>query len=192
MTDLNLTKEQQLILIGLIVSFFVGLGFLAWKHFSPSQNETISIGQPADSSFTEQSGVVIVHISGAVGREGVYQLKAGDRLLNALKLAGGATPLADLSNLNLAEVVKDGEKIIVPNKIRLIQQESSIKAGGITNLNSANEEQLDSLPGIGKSTAKQIIEYRQKIGGFVKVEQLLEIPRFGKGKLERLRDKVSL
>ncbi len=178
-------------MIGLIISFLIGLGYFARQRFSPGQNEVISISRPADSSFTEQAAVVIVHISGAVRREGVYRLKTGDRLLAVIELAGGATASADLANLNLAEVVKDGAKIIVPAKIN-INRQTDKKNDAVINLNAATEEQLDALPGIGKATAKQIVAYRQKHGAFIKLEQLLEIPRFGKAKLERLRDKVSL
>jgi competence protein ComEA len=134
--------------------------------------------------------MVVIHLTGAVNREGVFRLKAGDRLLDALILAGGARPTADLSSLNLAEPLKDGAKIVIPEKIYL--KITNNPATDVVSLNSANEEQLDALPGIGKSTAKQIIDYRQKHGPFAKIEQLLEIPRFGKAKLDRMKDKITL
>jgi len=198
--DLKLSKEQQLLLLGLILSIIVGLGIMAYRNLVPATvNENISIETPQE---TKPIGL-IVHISGAVRREGVYKLQAGDRLMDVLKLAGGALPSADLSALNLAEVVKDGEKIVVPAKVELRIEEGlgtvglgtkgvGVAGGGKVNLNAANMEQLDSLPGIGKSTAQKIIEYRQKIGSFQRIEQIMEIPRFGKAKFEKIKDRLTL
>lgn len=112
----SLTKEQQLILLGLVVSIVVGLGVMAYRHFSEKPTGEIVIKRPKGDEQVSQRIGVVVHISGAVRREGVYKLNPGDRLLDAIKIAGGAFPLADLSAINLAEPVKDGEKIVVPVK----------------------------------------------------------------------------
>lgn len=190
MSNLNLTKEQQLILLGLIISFLVGLGVLGWRHFVPSVEEGIVV-EAGETAISQGLGEVVVHVAGAVRREGVYKLKTGDRLLDALDLAGGPLPTADLSGLNLAENLKDGQKIIVPSKCPAVVGQAGA-AGEKINLNTATEEQLDSLPGVGKSTAQQIIAYRKNHGAFTKVEQLTDIPRFGKAKLERIKEKLSL
>ncbi|MDD4178834.1 MAG: ComEA family DNA-binding protein [Candidatus Margulisbacteria bacterium] len=206
--DLKLSKEQQLLLLGLILSIIVGLGVMAFRNLAPATvNEDISIETPQETKPIS----LIVHISGAIRREGVYKLQVGDRLMDALKLAGGALPNADLSALNLAEIVKDGEKIIVPAKVELMHEEglgtgglgtngtgdkgtkgTGVIGNGKVNLNTANVEQLDSLPGIGKSTAQKIIEYRRKIGSFQRIEQIMEIPRFGKAKFGKIKERLSL
>ncbi len=194
--DLNLSKEQQLLLLGLVASIIVGLGVTAYRHFFTGPSQGIAIEEP---KATAQSFTVMVHVCGAVRREGVYKLNPGDRLLDAIKAAGGTLPLADLSALNLAEVVKDGLKVIVPVKREVfdrISGDQDIRTSGTrsskVNLNTADEKALDSLPGIGPSTAKAIIEYRRNNGPFTRIEQIMEIPRFGKSKFEKIKDRLTL
>lgn len=206
--NLNLTKEQQLILLGLIASIVVGLGVTAYRRFLPSSPEGIAIEEPSDKSRLAPSSMIIVHLSGAVRREGVYRLKPGDRLLDAVGMAGGALPSADLSAINLAEVVKDGVKVIVPVKREVRERISGgpeispeplrfrVRVSGTSsrkvNLNTADEKTLDSLPGVGPATAKAIVEYRRMNGPFTRIEQIMEIPRFGKAKFERIKDKITI
>jgi len=193
---MNLTKEQQLILLGLIASIVVGLGVMAYRHFLGEPTSAIVIENP---KVVQPSVKILVHISGAVRREGVYKLKFGDRLLDAIKEAGGVLPNADLSALNLAELAKDGEKIIVPVKQEVLERISGnpdTRISGTSqrkvNLNIADEKVLDSLPGVGPSTAKAIIEYRRTNGPFARIEQIMEIPRFGKSKFERIKDRITI
>ncbi|MDD5593684.1 MAG: helix-hairpin-helix domain-containing protein [Candidatus Margulisbacteria bacterium] len=205
--ELNLSKEQQLIILGLIASIVIGLAVMAVRQFIPDPNEQKMIEQPKmDRQTTGLS--VTVHICGAVRREGVYKLKPGDRLMEVVALAGGAQPLADLSAVNLAEPVKDGAKIVIPAKQISVPSEtkpgsfdekrsrkSPTAAVGPTvkvNLNTADEKTLDSLPGVGPSTAKTIVEYRRTNGTFSKIEQIMEIPRFGKSKFERIKNMIVI
>ena len=197
--NLNLTKEQQLIIIGLIGSLLVGLGVMAFKQFYLKPDTEITIEEPKNIPCPAPSPEIIVHISGAVRREGVYRLKSDDRKLDALKMAGGALSSADLSAINLAEPVKDGEKIIVPVKPNVAERVSGDQGIGGTgttsrkvNINTADEKTLDSLPGIGPSTATAIVEYRRVNGLFIRPEQIMEIPRFGKSKFEKIKDKITV
>ncbi len=184
--DFRLTKEQQLLLLGLIASIVVGLAVMLVRPlFFDQQPQQMLIEQP------QAAPALLVHICGAVKREGVFKLKPGDRILDALTLAGGALPTADLSGLNLAEPVKDGQKIIVPAKLTVIVQ-SNTAVGARINLNTADEKALDSLPGIGATTAKQIVDYRRTNGPFIKPEQIMELPRFGKSKFERIKGMITI
>jgi competence protein ComEA len=144
-------------------------------------------------------GLILIHVSGAVRREGVYRLKVGDRKIEAIQLAGGALITADLANLNLAEPIKDGERVVVPTKRVEGEKGSGYQnislsgtAAGLVNINTAKAEELDKLQGIGLSTAKSIIEYRKKIGFFNRIEQLMELPRFGKAKFERIKNQITI
>ena len=125
-------------------------------------------------------------------------------MLEAVIFAGGSLQDADLSQINLAEKVKDGSKFYIPAIIKETNplpgnsplsndkrgdKNSSIKQ---ININTANEAEIDSLPGIGASFAKKIIEYRRTKGRITKIEQLLEIPRFGKSRLEKIKSRTSL
>ena len=189
--NLNLTKEQQLILLGLIATIVVGLAVMAYRNLGGIKSDTITIESPKESLQTNQMAKLLVHVSGAVGKEGVYKLKQGDRCIDVLELAGGAQPNADLSAINLAEPVKDGAKIIVPVK-RIVSERVSRAASQTVNLNTADEKALDSLPGVGPSTAKAIVEYRRINGPFARIEQIMEIPRFGKSKFERIKDRITI
>jgi competence protein ComEA len=185
--DLNLTKEQQLLLIGLVIAVVLGLGVMAFRQFLPGTAEGVSLEQAGPETVSQ----VMVHVCGAVGRQGVFRVAAGSRLLDVLETAGGALPAADLSALNLAEVVKDGQKIVVPSRLPV---SSAAQDGPLAkiNINSASADEFDALPGVGKATAEKIVELRQKNGPFVRLEQIMEVPRFGKAKFERIKERLTL
>jgi competence protein ComEA len=185
--ELNLTKEQQLLLIGLVISIVIGLGVMAFRQAVPAAEEGVTIEQadPQKRSF------LMVHVCGAVAKQGVFRVTSGSRLLDVLETAGGALPEADLSALNLAEAVKDGQKIVVPCRLPVSQAGPLDKTARI-NINTATADEFDALPGIGKATAEKIVELRQKNGPFVRQEQIMEVPRLGKAKFEKIKDRLAL
>ncbi len=185
--DFRLTKEQQLLLIGLIASIVIGLLVMLVRPLFLSDKPQQSIVEHRPVTLP----AVMVHLCGAVKREGVFKLKPGDRILDALTLAGGSLPTADLSGLNLAEPVKDGQKIVVPAKVT-VAVPANTTTGARININTADEKALDSLPGIGATTAKQIVDHRRTNGPFIKPEQIMEIPRFGKRKFERIKGLITI
>ncbi|MGB9613067.1 MAG: SLBB domain-containing protein, partial [Candidatus Margulisiibacteriota bacterium] len=105
--DFNLSKEQQMILLGLVVAMVVGLAVMFFRNYFSGSSDGMVIEEPKKLSNSCPTSVM-VHVTGAVRREGVYRLNFGDRVLEAVKLAGGPKPEADLSAINLAELVKDG------------------------------------------------------------------------------------
>ena len=162
---------------------------------------------------------VRIHVAGAVVRPGVYSVSSSARVVDAVTAAGGATSRADLERINLAQTIKDTEQVFVPfrssriTKVtvapRLRPSRSTVPAvvptvpGAIPsattsattpliNLNSATSAQLDTLPGVGPSTAKAIISYRNRKGPFGKVEDLLNVPGIGPAKVAALRDQVTV
>ena len=126
---------------------------------------------------------VVVHVVGAVREPGVVVLDAGDRTLDGVEAAGGATAEADLSSLNLARPVQDGEQVVV----RRVGEEPSTgvevgtgaAAGGVLDLNSADGPALEALPRIGPVLAGRILAWREEHGRFTSVEELTEIPGIG-------------
>jgi competence protein ComEA len=147
---------------------------------------------------TEAGGRVVVHVAGAVRQPGVYKLPANARVDDAVAEAGGPTRRADLGGLNLAATVEDGRQVLVPERARA---GATAPAGATTaapaegqplNLNTATLEQLDTLSGIGPTTAQKIIEFREERGGFGSVEELGEIPGIGDKRLATLREEVTL
>ncbi|HDY70025.1 MAG TPA: ComEA family DNA-binding protein [Actinobacteria bacterium] len=160
---------------------------------------TKTLDDPA--TVSGESGPVIVHVAGSVAMPGVYELVEGDRAADAIERAGGALPEADLDRVNLASVVSDGQQLFVPAQGEPIPAASGgtqgvgAAAGGpeqLININTAGAEQLQQLDGVGEKTAQKIIAYRQEVGGFSSVEELMEVPGIGPAKFEGMKDKVRV
>lgn len=139
----------------------------------------------ADSAAPENaSDEVVVHVAGAVSSPGVYTLPADSRVDDAVR-AAGATADADLSQLNLAQKLADGQKITVPVAGATPADGSSAATtadsdnGGLININTATQEELESLPSIGEVRAQAIITYREEHGGFRTTDELMEVSGIG-------------
>jgi competence protein ComEA len=136
---------------------------------------------------------LFVNVVGAVRRPGLYTLKDGSRVADAVIRAGGPTPKAQIELLNLAARIADGEQIIVPRR-GLDTPAGAASGGGAAgpvHLNSATLEQLDALPGVGPVTAQKILDYRQQHGAFGSVDELDAIAGIGPARLEQLRGLVA-
>ncbi len=149
---------------------------------------TVEVGAEAPA---EPRG--LVHVAGAVRRPGVYPVAPGDRVIGAIRRAGGPTRRADMSALNLAATLQDGQQVLVPSRPPAGTAGAAPAAsggGGPISLSSADETALDALDGIGPTLAARIIEWRTAHGGFASVDQLLEVPGIGPTRLESLRSQV--
>lgn len=164
---------------------------------------------------------VRVHVAGAVVRPGVYSVSSSARVIDAVRAAGGPTSRADLERINLAQTIIDTEQVFVPFRSsrtakvtvapRLRPSRTTIPVlvpaipgavpiigapittvSPLVNLNTATSDQLDMLPGVGPSTAKAIISYRNRKGPFSKVDDLLNVPGIGSAKVGALRDQVTV
>lgn len=149
---------------------------------------------------------IVVHITGEVKKEGVVYLEEGSRVVDAIKKAGGETKEADLSQVNLAYVLQDGQKIYIPNKNEKISAYTSEnmgenieqnntttkKEGAKVNINTAGVEELDQLPGIGPAIAQRIIDYRNEHGEFKKVEDVQEVKGIGDAKYSEIKDSITV
>jgi len=158
---------------------------------------------PSLSTTTTASQAVVVHVAGAVVAPGLHELSPGARVADAIGAAGGLLAEADEARINLAAPVADGERVYVPV---VGENTPSVVVGGTqppegagggppagpVNLNTADEAALDVLPGVGPATATAIITYREEIGGFTSVEELLDVPGIGEAKLEQLRPLVTV
>lgn len=161
------------------------------------------------NEIAEEKEKIAVHITGEVKKEGIIYLNQGARIVDAIKEAGGETKQADLSQVNLAYELQDGQKIYIPNKKEKISQyitensgtnviiedsnTSTQKGGsGKVNINTANQSELDRLPGIGPSLAERIIEYREENGNFKNIEDLQNVKGIGDAKFADIKDKVTV
>ncbi|MBS3909813.1 MAG: helix-hairpin-helix domain-containing protein [Actinobacteria bacterium] len=146
-----------------------------------------------------------IHVAGAVAKPGVYVLKDGSRIVDAIGVAGGGAPDADEDALNLAAELIDGQRVYVPKKGEVPRPVAGVSAGsdsgvigdptsagGKVNINLATAEQLDSLPGVGEVTAKKIIDHRTKNGPFRRVEDIMQIDGIGQKKFDALKDEISV
>lgn len=157
---------------------------------------------PGSGSSSGAGGAeeVVVDAAGAVVRPGLYRLGPGVRVADVLAAAGGPAPDADLDQVNLAAPVADGDRVYVPRKGEFLPGAGLGGAGPgplgapaqPVNLNSATAEQLDALPGIGPSTARAIVAWRQQHGRFTKVDDLLKVRGIGPAKLDALRSEVRV
>lgn len=152
-------------------------------------------GEPAPvvaAPATTVAMEVVVHVAGAVGVPGVYSLPAGARVVDAITAAGGATTEAETSAINLAAVLVDGQKVMVPRPGEVVPDDPgpAVPTGPLS-LATATAEQLDALPGIGPVLAEAILRWRTDNGGFASVDELTDVPGIGPSLLERLRDLVT-
>jgi competence protein ComEA len=141
----------------------------------------------------------LVHVAGAVRHPGVYRLREGQRVEDAVERAGGARANADVNAINLAAKVADGQQVVVPRGGTAGAASVASAAGGTggavqapVSLNSATLEQLDTLDGVGPATAQKILDWRREHGSFRSIDDLGEVPGIGPKRLAALRDKVQL
>ena len=185
--------------IGGILLILVGLGGLfSKKEESIEETEivvTTVLAEKTEVSTTQET-VIFVDIKGAVKNPGVYQMKVGDRVKDALEAAGGLTEEADSQKVNLAKRLEDQMVIVVP---KVGEEAEEIPAGetrneatkeGKVNINTATVEELKTLKGVGEKKAEAIIEYRKKNGSFQTKEDLMKVRGIGKKLFESFQERI--
>lgn len=133
---------------------------------------------------------ICVYVIGCVNSPGIFEVEDGTRIHEAIKLAGGETDDADLTRLNLAKILDDEEKVVVPAKVILNENETESESD-IVNINTANIEKLTTLSGIGENTAKKIIKYREEKGYFNTIEDLMNVSGIGESKFNSIKDDIT-
>jgi competence protein ComEA len=142
---------------------------------------------------TGMAAALVVHVVGAVHRPGLFRLKEGSRVADAVARAGGPTRRADLSAVNLAAPLADGQQVIVPRRGPPGAAATGVGGahGAKVSLAIATVDQLDELPGIGPVTAQKIVDWRASHGPFQSVDDLDDVPGIGPARIEQLRDLVT-
>lgn len=212
-----LDKKQKIILIIIVVCILFFIGYyiinktnnLGYVELETQNNETNNnIGNNSDIIEEEMEDEdIVIHVTGAVKKQGVVKVKQGSRISDIIDAAGGITYKADLSKINLAYEIQDGQKIYIPSitdneDINTVTEDAGtnvIKEGNANNskkekvnINKASQTELETLSGIGPSTALKIINYRNENGNFKKIEDLKNVPGIGESKFENIKEDICV
>ena len=208
----NLSNQEKIVIIVLLILIIVGVGIVLNKNVNREENFTINRASDISENIPaieKEVPPLIIHITGAVKNPGVYQLKSTDRIVDAVKIAGGETEEANLDLINLAALLKDGQKIIVPYKIYnengeeinknidnnaevMYSSSSSDSMSGKININTANAIMLQALPGIGPVLSERIIEYRNQNGLFGVIDDIKDVSGIAEKKFEGIKDLICV
>ena len=194
-------KKSMLVLLA-VVALAAGGAFYAGMH-GQEEAVTLDAGTTPQAKAPAKESEIVVYVAGAVNRPGVVQLAEGARAKDAVDACGGFLPTADTNGVNLAQKLKDGMQVTVPEKspqgTAVQGAAGGAQAGaakslpeGMVNINTADEKELDKLPGIGPAMAKRIIEYRTENGAFQAPEEIKRVKGIGDAKYEKMKDKIAL
>lgn len=201
--------------VGLILAaFFVGIivTLVGMTLFKQTQPAPIMITPPEPTITavpTETPGPIQVFVNGAVAAEAVYTLPPNSILQDAVQAAGGFAPEANEAVVNLAQPLFNGAQVYIPflteeagtpTAVTIIEaaseanqsEQDAATAGAVVNINTADSAQLDTLPGIGPSTAEKIVAYREENGPFSVIEEIMDVPGIGAGKFAEIRDLITI
>ena len=250
----NLSQKQKIVIIIVITVIIAGVGYFAYATETEKQNETnLEIAKTEEKEDGEKENKeekIIVHLSGAVEKEGIIELNENSRMADAIEKAGGLKENACIDEINLAYKLEDGMKIYIPTKEECKKQAAlngtetntgktnsggassnggTISTGitnngrttingstsitgatsnggksitgtssnkttkqGKVNINTASQTELETLPGIGPSTALKILNYRKEKGEFKKIEDIKEVSGIGDSKYNKIKDLITI
>jgi len=207
----NFSNQEKITIILILILIIIGGGIVLYKNINNEDNFIVNRSSDiSENNPTIQKEVppLIIHITGAVKNPGVYQLKSTDRIVDAVKIAGGETEEANLDLINLAALLKDGQKIIVPSKMynengeeinkninnnaEAMYSSSSGSASGKININTANATMLQTLSGIGPVLSERIIEYRNQNGFFGAIDDVKDVSGIAEKKYEGIKDLICV
>ena len=186
--DLHFSRNQK-IALSIIAAIVLALSVLIVLR-----GNTQIAAAPEIVPITIAEPEIFVDVTGAVNNPGVYTLTGRSRVIDAIKAAGDSAPGADLSTINLARVLNDGEQIYVDSTVvkSAGQRVSKKVSSGPININRATLRQLDALDGIGPVIAGRIIEYRKKNGSFLTIDDLQKVSGIGAAKFAQIKSKVRI
>jgi competence protein ComEA len=185
----ELVLDRRRILAAVVI--LVALLALGTRLLSRSQHSAVPPpARVVATTSTSSAARLYVHVVGAVRRPGLYRLKEGARVADAVARAGGLARGAQLEAVNLAAPLADGQQVVVPKRGSVAPGAGGGTSAppGPVHLNTATLEELDALPGIGPVTAQKILDHREQHGSFGSVDELDAVPGIGPARLEQLRE----
>ena len=195
-------KINILILLIIIVIIVVSVVITNRRSCDVEFDNFLVENQISIDDNKDDNNKIKVHIDGCVNKPGIIEIDEGSRIADAIDLVGGLTSDASTKNINLAYELQDGEKIYIPSKEESHNNEETIQvvsmgntqssSNGKININTASIDELQTISGIGKSTAQKIIDYRNENGKFKKIEELKEITGIGDRKYDIIKEQVTV
>ena len=183
-------------LLVLILLLTVTVGGALYGYYGEDGTVELAEGGRPETSGEEE---IVVYVVGAVNKPGVVAVKANSRAADAVNACGGVLPTADMEQVNMAQELRDGQQLRIPEKAGAGytgERRSGAAEGkdvdGRININTADEKTLDELPGVGPTMAKRIVEYRQTEGMFQTPEDLKKVRGIGESKFEKMKDRVRI
>lgn len=199
-------RKSMLILLMILIAVAGGTYYGCYMQEKESVQLDVAANPTAQEGGSEKGTEITVYVTGAINKPGVVTVKEGARTADAVNACGGLLPTADGEKVNMAQVLKDGQQVRVPEKV-VSEKASASKPGsmnpaassdkpaqlsGPVNINTAGAEELDTLPGIGPSMAKRIIEFRETEGAFTAIEDIKKVKGIGEAKFEKMKDKICI
>ncbi|CAM4279516.1 MULTISPECIES: competence protein ComEA [Bacillus] len=168
------------------------------KQAVPTETENTVVKQEANND--ESSETIVIDIKGAVKHPGVYEMRTGDRVSQAIEKAGGTKEQADEAQVNLAEILQDGTVVYIPKKGEetAVQQgtggsvQSDGGKGPLVNINTATLEELQGISGVGPSKAEAIVAYREENGRFQTIEDITKVSGIGEKSFEKIKSSITV
>ena len=204
-------KKQLLKVIAGVILLAIAFAFYLVKENTSDREMELSVipGTEIESSSqlttaaVEEKIIIMVDVAGAVGMPSVVELAEGSRVFEAIEKAGGLTVEADMSSINQAEVLLDGQKVYIPTKqeVQEIREGSSASVFSfhedsgrtrLININTADSETLQQLAGVGPATAEKIIHYRNENGKFKRIEEIKNVNGIGDKTFEKFKSKITV
>ena len=214
----NLNKKQKIIIIILLIILAGGFFYYVYTKDDNILENTLEgdisnqiqkNAVNAENTNEDTNSKIVVHISGAVNKEGIVELEENSRVADAIEKAEGVKEDADMSKVNLAFVLEDGMKVYIPSvnekssneQIELVTKDigteeannvssTQNKKQAKVNINTATQNELENLPGIGPSTASKILQYRKENGKFNSIDEIKEVSGIGESKYNKIKDLI--
>ena len=192
----NISTKMKIVIVASSIIIVATIGIYIFKQ---TQENEKNYYETEENMETKEKNInqITIHITGEVNNPGIVILDEGARIVDALDAAGGETQNADINKLNLAYVLNDGEKLYIPGKNEE-EKEYIIRGNGNqtetakVNINTAQIEELSTLPGIGEATANKIIEYRKENGKFEKIEDIKNVAGIGDSKFQNIKEMLKV
>ena len=171
------------------------------EKYEEIEYENVYSMEEVEETKEGEKSFIILHIAGAVANPGIIKIEEGSRVTDAIEAAGGLTSNADANKINLAYILSDGQKLYIPSiedeQEEYITQDigsSILKEGNSDkiNINTATQTELESLTGIGPSTALKIIDYRKENGRFKNIEEIKNVPGIGESKFKAIENEICI